>query len=65
MRSQGTASEEGLPAFEELFLYACPKFIAANPPPYEEGDQLAMYMEAARREGLVTVTNGLWKLQSK
>ncbi|EPT04825.1 hypothetical protein FOMPIDRAFT_1112341 [Fomitopsis schrenkii] len=37
--------EEGLPAFEELFLYACPKFISANAPPYEEGDQLALYME--------------------
>lgn len=37
--------EEGLPAFEELFLYACPKFILANAPPYEEGDQLAVYME--------------------
>jgi len=28
-------------------------------------DQLAAFMEAARREGLVTVTNGMWKLQSK
>ncbi|GJE99308.1 Anaphase-promoting complex subunit 2 domain-containing protein [Phanerochaete sordida] len=26
-------------------------------------DQLAAFMEAARREGLVTVTNGVWKLQ--
>ena len=26
-------------------------------------DQLAAFMEAARREGLVTVTNGMWKLQ--
>jgi translation initiation factor 3 subunit L len=25
-----------LAAFEELFLYACPKFITANPPPYED-----------------------------
>ncbi|EDQ99844.1 uncharacterized protein LACBIDRAFT_334691 [Laccaria bicolor S238N-H82] len=27
--------EEALPAYEELFLYACPKFITANPPPYD------------------------------
>ncbi|KAG6828338.1 hypothetical protein H0H92_008352 [Tricholoma furcatifolium] len=27
---------ESLPAFEELFLYASPKFITANPPPYED-----------------------------
>ncbi|KAF8631456.1 hypothetical protein AX15_002394 [Amanita polypyramis BW_CC] len=27
---------EALAAFEELFLYACPKFITANPPPYED-----------------------------
>ncbi|KAH9975276.1 eukaryotic translation initiation factor 3 subunit 6 [Lactifluus volemus] len=37
--------DEGLPAFEELFLYACPKFISANPPPYEDQDQLAAYAE--------------------
>ncbi|KAF9447334.1 eukaryotic translation initiation factor 3 subunit 6 [Macrolepiota fuliginosa MF-IS2] len=28
--------QEALSAFEELFLYACPKFITANPPPYED-----------------------------
>ncbi|KAF8958415.1 RNA polymerase I-associated factor PAF67-domain-containing protein [Flammula alnicola] len=27
---------DALAAFEELFLYACPKFITANPPPYED-----------------------------
>ncbi|KAF9004619.1 eukaryotic translation initiation factor 3 subunit 6 [Cyathus striatus] len=27
---------DALPAFEELFLYACPKFITANPPPYDD-----------------------------
>jgi len=37
--------DEGLPAFEELFLYACPKFIAANPPPYNDQEQLAAYAE--------------------
>jgi translation initiation factor 3 subunit L len=34
-------SEESLAAFEELFLYACPKFIAANPPPYDDPAALA------------------------
>jgi len=28
--------QEALSAFEELFLYACPKFITANPPPYDD-----------------------------
>ncbi|KAI0659160.1 RNA polymerase I-associated factor PAF67-domain-containing protein [Cubamyces menziesii] len=37
--------EEGIPAFEELFLYACPKFITANPPPYEDADLLPAYIE--------------------
>ncbi|KAI9450582.1 eukaryotic translation initiation factor 3 subunit 6 [Russula earlei] len=37
--------DEGLPAFEELFLYACPKFISANPPPYDDQEQLAAYAE--------------------
>ncbi|PCH38957.1 hypothetical protein WOLCODRAFT_110356 [Wolfiporia cocos MD-104 SS10] len=37
--------EEGIPAFEELFVYACPKFISANPPPYEDPEQLAAHME--------------------
>lgn len=37
--------EEGLPAFEELFLYACPKFISSSPPPYEDPELLAAYVE--------------------
>jgi translation initiation factor 3 subunit L len=40
-----TYSDDGLPAFEELFLYACPKFISANPPPYDDQEQLAAYAE--------------------
>lgn len=36
--------EEGLPAFEELFLYACPKFISANPPPYHDSALLSTYL---------------------
>ena len=38
-------SEEGIPAYEELFLYACPKFISANPPPYEDSELLQGYIE--------------------
>ncbi|GJJ13018.1 hypothetical protein Clacol_007267 [Clathrus columnatus] len=37
--------EEGLAAFEELFLYACPKFISANPPPYHDASLLGPYLE--------------------
>ncbi|THG97272.1 hypothetical protein EW026_g4686 [Hermanssonia centrifuga] len=37
--------EEGIPAFEELFLYACPKFISANPPPYEDAELLQAHIE--------------------
>lgn len=39
-------SEESLPAYEELFLYACPKFIAANPPPFEDVEALTAYMDS-------------------
>ncbi|ETW75468.1 hypothetical protein HETIRDRAFT_482200 [Heterobasidion irregulare TC 32-1] len=39
--------EEGIPAFEELFSHACPKFISANAPPYEDPSQLAAYVESA------------------
>lgn len=37
--------EEGLTAFEELFIYACPKFISSAPPPYEDSDLLALYIQ--------------------
>lgn len=37
--------EEGLAAFEELFIHACPKFVAANPPPYDDPEALAIYVE--------------------
>jgi len=39
-----TLGEAGLPAFEELFLYACPKFISANPPPYHDAALLEPYL---------------------
>ncbi|KAH7926618.1 hypothetical protein BV22DRAFT_1194288, partial [Leucogyrophana mollusca] len=38
--------DEGLAAFEELFLYACPKFISANPPPYEDPALLALLLSS-------------------
>ena len=37
-------SEEAMPAFEELFLYACPKFMSANPPPYEDPASLSILL---------------------
>ena len=40
-----SCSEEGIPAFEELFLYACPKFISANPPPYDDPEVLSTYID--------------------
>lgn len=36
--------QEGLAAFEELFVYACPKFITANGPPYHDDEALQAYM---------------------
>jgi len=40
-----TRGEEGLPAFEELYLYACPKFISANIPPYHDIQVLATWVQ--------------------
>lgn len=37
--------EEGIPAFEELFTYACPKFVSANPPPYDDAEALVAFLE--------------------
>ncbi|KAG6376727.1 RNA polymerase I-associated factor PAF67-domain-containing protein [Boletus reticuloceps] len=36
--------EEGLSTFEEIFLYACPKFITANGPPYNDRTTLALLL---------------------
>jgi len=36
--------EEGLETFEELFLYACPKFISANSPSYDDPAALALIL---------------------
>lgn len=38
--------EEGLVAFEELFLYACPKFITSNSPPYHDAEALEAYQQS-------------------
>lgn len=45
MSRGGTDNSEALAAFEELFTYACPKFISANPPPYDDPDALASILE--------------------
>ncbi|KAH8110963.1 eukaryotic translation initiation factor 3 subunit 6 [Phellopilus nigrolimitatus] len=41
--ANGPGDADALAAFEELFVYACPKFIAATPPPFEDVDALAAY----------------------
>ena len=45
MSAYNNPREEGLSAFEELFTYSCPKFIASNPPPYHDAEGLAAYLE--------------------
>jgi len=35
-----------LAAFEELFLFACPKFITGNAPPYHDAEALQAFMSA-------------------
>jgi translation initiation factor 3 subunit L len=40
-------SPDALAAFEELFLYACPKFVAANGPPYEDADAIDKFVAAS------------------
>jgi translation initiation factor 3 subunit L len=44
-----SSEEESLAAFEELFLYACPKFIPANPPPLLSSSALPPFEEPAQR----------------
>ncbi|KAJ7705319.1 eukaryotic translation initiation factor 3 subunit 6 [Mycena rosella] len=39
--------EDAIPAFKELFLYACPKFINANAPPYDDPAALNALMAPA------------------
>lgn len=35
---------DALDTFQELYLSACPKFISANPPPYEDPSAYALYV---------------------
>ncbi|PWN28680.1 hypothetical protein BDZ90DRAFT_279021 [Jaminaea rosea] len=42
--SDQASGTEALSAFEELFLYACPKFITSNSPPYHDAEQLEAYV---------------------
>ena len=41
----GSCSEEGIPAFEELFLYACLRFPSASPAPYDDPEVLFTYVD--------------------
>jgi translation initiation factor 3 subunit L len=50
---------ESLPAFEELFLYACPKFITANPPPYDDPIAINTLISADSETGSPTQTPAL------
>ncbi|UZJ54277.1 hypothetical protein CBS101457_003597 [Exobasidium rhododendri] len=38
--------QEGLAAFEELFLFACPKFITGNAPPYHDQEALQNFKDS-------------------
>lgn len=40
----GSHREEGVSTFEEIFLYACPKFITANGPPYDDPTALGLLL---------------------
>lgn len=44
--SRGGADDDSLAAFEELFLYACPKFITSNSPPYHDAELLEAYIKS-------------------
>lgn len=43
--SKMSRGQEGLQAFEDLFLYACPKFITGNGPSYHDHEALQSYIE--------------------
>lgn len=42
--AQGDA--DALHAYQELFLYACPKFLTCTPPPYHDADALKAHAQA-------------------
>lgn len=39
------SGDDALTAYQELFNYACPKFINCNPPPYHNAEALKAYTE--------------------
>ncbi|KAF5366211.1 hypothetical protein D9758_005722 [Tetrapyrgos nigripes] len=39
--------DDALPAFEELFMYACPKFISANSPPYDDPTAISQMLNTS------------------
>ncbi|KAL7409419.1 eukaryotic translation initiation factor 3 subunit 6 [Mrakia frigida] len=69
---------EGLPIFSDLYLSSCPKFISANPPPYEDANayeayiadppidppqrHLALFLEDVKAQLAVPSTRSLLKL---
>ncbi|KAJ3997162.1 RNA polymerase I-associated factor PAF67-domain-containing protein [Lentinula boryana] len=50
MGRMSKGGSDALAAFEELFLYACPKFINANSPPYDDPDAIALLLTADQPE---------------
>ncbi|KAJ3876048.1 RNA polymerase I-associated factor PAF67-domain-containing protein [Lentinula edodes] len=46
MGRMSRGGSDALVAFEELFLYACPKFINANSPPYDDPEAIASLLNA-------------------
>ncbi|KAE9408431.1 hypothetical protein BT96DRAFT_849521, partial [Gymnopus androsaceus JB14] len=46
MGRMSKGGSDALVAFEELFLYACPKFINANSPPYDDPEAIALMLSA-------------------
>ncbi|KAF5392196.1 hypothetical protein D9757_001522 [Collybiopsis confluens] len=50
MSRMSRGGADALSAFEELFLYACPKFINANSPPYNDPDAIANILNADPEE---------------
>ena len=45
-----TTESEAIAAYKELFLFACPKFITANPPPYHDPDALNAFINEPSEE---------------
>jgi translation initiation factor 3 subunit L len=45
-----TTESEAIAAYKELFLFACPKFITANPPPFHDHDALNAFMNEPPEE---------------